>query len=188
MLKKIAIGFGVLVAVLLVVTATRPATFHIERSAAFAAPPNAAFAQVNDFHAWQAWSPWDKLDPNMKRSYEGPKQGVGAKYAWAGNDEVGQGRMTITRSDEPSLIELKLEFLKPFETTNKTTFRFEPSAGGTKVTWAMDGENNFMGKAFSLFMDMDSLVGSDFERGLEAMKGRAESAAKDAASVAEARE
>ena len=112
----------------MIVVATRPSTFRIERSATFAAPPESAFAQVNDFHAWSTWSPWDKLDPNMKRTYEGPAAGVGAKYAWAGNDDVGEGRMTIEKSEPARQIVIKLEFLKPFETTNTTTFSFTPSA------------------------------------------------------------
>lgn len=185
MIKKVAFALGVVVVLLLVVIATRPDTFHIERSATFAAPPASAFAQVNDFHAWKAWSPWEKLDPNLKRSYSGAAQGVGAKYAWVGNQDVGTGSMTIVTSEAPSLIELKLEFIKPFEATNKTTFHFEPADNGTKVTWAMDGENNFAGKAFSLFMDMDEMVGKDFEAGLRAMKTAAE-AAKGRGSVAEA--
>lgn len=183
-LPKVLIGIGVVIGVLLIVIATRPSTFHIERSTTISAPPEAAFAQVNDFHAWGAWSPWDKLDPGMKRTYEGPPSGVGAKYSWVGNDKVGEGRMTIEKSDKPSVIGVKLEFLKPFATTNQTTFTFTPTGGGTKVVWAMDGNNNFMGKAFSLFMDMDKLVGADFERGLAAMKTAAESAPKPAAEPA----
>src|SRR5262249_7146798 len=137
-------------------------------------------AQVNDFHAWPAWSPWEKLDPQMKKTFEGPASGVGAKYAWTGNDKVGEGRMTIEKSEKPSTVGIKLEFLKPFEATNATTFTFAPTAKGSKVTWAMDGENNFMAKAASLFMDMDKMIGGDFERGLTAMKTAAESAPKPA--------
>src|SRR5687767_15081963 len=117
MLKKILIGLGAALALLLIVIALQPATFHVERSITIAAPPEAAFAQVNDFHAWGAWSPWEKLDPGMKRSYEGAPAGVGAKYAWIGNDEVGEGRMTIEKSMPGSLVAIKLEFLKPFEAT-----------------------------------------------------------------------
>ncbi len=177
MLKKILIGLGAAFAGLLVVIAFQPATFHIERSIAVAAPPTAAFAQVNDFHAWGKWSPWEKLDPGMKRTYEGPSSGVGAKYAWVGSKEVGEGRMTIEQSD-PSRIAIKLEFLKPFAATNIATFSFAPANQGTKVTWAMDGKNDFMGKAFHLFMDMETMIGPDFEKGLADLKTAAESAPK----------
>ncbi len=178
MVRKILIGIGVVIGLFVVVVLTRPATFHIERSITMAAPAENAFAQVNDFHAWSAWSPWEKMDPDMKRSFDGAPSGVGAGYAWKGNDKVGQGRMTIEKSDKPSLVAIKLEFIKPFTATNTATFSFAPSAAGTKVTWAMDGEHNFVGKAASLFMDMDKMVGGDFERGLAAMKTAAESAPK----------
>jgi hypothetical protein len=137
-----------------------------------AAPPENAFAQVNDFHAWPAWSPW------MKKTFEGAPSGVGAVYAWVGNKQVGEGKMTIEKSTPPSLIGIKLEFIKPFAATNQATFTFTPSAGGTNVTWAMDGQNNFVGKAFSMFMDMDKMIGGDFEKGLASMKSLAESAPK----------
>ena len=180
MARKILIGVAALVVLLVLVILTRPATFHIERSIIMAAPPENAFAQVNDFHAWPAWSPWEKLDPAMKKTFDGPPSGVGAKYAWTGNDQVGEGRMTIEKSEKPSQIVIKLEFLKPFAATNQTTFTFTPNAGGSHVTWAMDGENSFMAKAASLFMDMDKLIGGDFDKGLAAMKTAAESAPKAA--------
>lgn len=183
MLRKILIGVAAVVVLFVLVVATRPAAFHIERSIAIAAPPEHAFALVNDFHAFGSWSPWEKLDPNLKRSFEGPASGVGAKYAWTGNDDVGEGRMTIEKS-EPSRIQIKLEFIKPFAATNTATYTFVPSGEGTNVTWAMDGENGFMGKAFSMFMDMDKMVGADFERGLASMKAVAESSAKAKAEVA----
>lgn len=180
MARKILVGVAALIVLLVIIILMRPATFHIERSITMAAPPDNAFAQVNDFHAWPAWSPWENLDLQMKKTFEGPPAGVGAKYAWAGNDKVGEGRMTLERSDRPSLIGIKLEFVKPFAATNETTFTFASAAGGAKVTWAMDGENSFMAKAASLFMDMDKMVGADFERGLAAMKTAAETAPKAA--------
>jgi hypothetical protein len=183
MARKILIGVAALIVLLVIVILTRPATFHIERSNTMSAPPESAFAQVNDFRAWPAWSPWEKLDPQMKKTFEGPPAGVGAKYAWTGNDKVGEGRMTMEKSEKPSTIGIKLEFLKPFEATNDTTFTFAPAAGGSKVTWAMDGENTFMGKAASLFMDMDKMLGADFEKGLAAMKTAAEAASKAAPSA-----
>lgn len=177
MLKKILMGFGVAFAVLLAVIALQPDQFHVERSIEMAAPPELAFAQVNDFHAWGAWSPWEKIDPAMKRSYDGPTSGVGAKYAWVGSKEVGEGRMTIEHS-EPSKIAIKLEFLKPFAATNTATFTFSKTATGSKTTWAMDGYKNFTAKAFHLFMNVDKMIGPDFERGLAGMKVAAEAAAK----------
>jgi hypothetical protein len=178
MLKKILIGVAALIGVLVIVVATRPSTFHVERSITVQAPANAAFAQVNDFHAWRAWSPWEKLDPDMQRTHSGAASGAGAQYAWKGNDEVGEGRMTIQNSQPPSLISIQLEFIKPFEATNTATFRFEPVGEGTKVTWAMDGTNDFFGKAAHLFMDIDEMVGADFERGLTSLKAIAESNAR----------
>jgi hypothetical protein len=180
MVRKILIGVAVVLVLLVLVVLTRPATFHVERSITMAAPPENAFALVNDFHAWPAWSPWEKLDPNMKKTFDGPPAGVGAKYAWSGNEQVGEGRMTLEKSERPSQVGIKLEFIKPFAATNQTTFTFAPAAGGSKVTWAMDGENSFMAKAASLFMNMDKLVGGDFEKGLAAMKTAAEAAPKPA--------
>ena len=188
MLRKILIGVAAAIVVLVIVVSTRPSTFHIERSTTMAAPPETAFAQVNDFHAWAAWSPWEKLDPQMKRTFEGPPAGIGSRYAWVGNREVGEGRMTIEKSDKPTQVSIKLEFLQPFAATNTATFSFAPAAGGTQVTWAMDGQNNFMAKAAHMVMDMDKMLGADFERGLAAMKTAAESAAKantEAATVAQ---
>ena len=176
--KTALIGIPGALAVLAAVIATRPSEFHCERSITIAAPPESAFARVNDFHAWTAWSPYEKLDPDMKRGYEGPSAGAGAIYTWAGNDKVGEGRMKIVRSDVPSQVALELHFVRPFECTNTATFTFIPEADGTKVTWAMEGKNNFIAKAFSLVFDMDKLVGDDFERGLAALKVQAESAAR----------
>src|SRR5688572_23872990 len=178
MLKKILIGVAAAFLLLVIVIATRPAEFRIERSTAISAPPEVVFAQVNDFRAWPAWSPWEKLDPGMKRTHSGAPSGVGAKYAWTGNDDVGEGRMTIEKSDPGKEVVIKLEFLEPFEASNTTTFTFTPNSSGTKVNWAMEGNNNFMGKMFSLFMDMDEMVGKDFEKGLAGMKTAAEATPK----------
>src|SRR5262249_50006170 len=150
MVRKILIGVAAVIVLFLIVVATQPSAAHVERSITIAASPESAFAQVNDFHAWAAWSPWEKLDPQMKKTFEGAKSGVGAIYAWAGNDKVGEGRMTIEKSDKPSSVGIKLEFLKPWTATNATTFTFAPAPEGTKVTWAMDGEKNFMAKAACL--------------------------------------
>jgi len=174
MLKKILIVIGLAVVVFLVVAALQPADFKITRSAVIAAPPAAVFEQVNDYHKWQAWSPWAKMDPAMKQTYEGPASGTGASYSWAGNSKVGEGRMTITDSQPAKLVAMRLEFLKPFAATNTADFTFVPEGNGTKVTWAMTGKNNFMAKACGLIMNMDKLVGADFEKGLSNLKEIAE--------------
>jgi hypothetical protein len=171
--KRIAIGVAVVIGLFLVVVATRPAKFRIERSTSIKAARATVHASVNDFHGWKAWSPWDKLDPAMKQTYTGSPAGAGAAYAWEGNKDVGKGRMTITDST-PEKITIRLEFLEPFPATNTTIFTFSGAGDETQVSWAMEGENDFMGKAFSLFMDMDKMVGADFEKGLAALKGIAE--------------
>jgi uncharacterized protein YndB with AHSA1/START domain len=175
MLKKILIGLALIIIVFLIVVALQPADFRITRAATIAAPPADVFPHVNDFHKWRAWSPWEKRDPDMERTYDGPSAGEGSKYTWAGNSEVGEGRMTITESRPGELIRIKLEFLKPMSATNTTAFTFKPEGDGTVVTWDMSGKNNFMGKAFSLFVNMDKMVGDDFETGLANLKSVAES-------------
>jgi len=174
MLMKTLLALAVLLVVFVLYVATRPSAFHIERSARIAAPPPAVFAQVNDFHRWEAWSPWAKMDPNMKTTYSGAPAGEGAAYAWVGNSQVGEGKMTIIESEPADHITVRLEFLKPMAATNTAMFTFKPDAGGTDVTWAMDGNNGFMGKAFSVFMNMDTMLGAYFEQGLGQMKVAAE--------------
>ncbi|MET0594607.1 MAG: SRPBCC family protein [Polyangiaceae bacterium] len=174
MARKILLGVAALIVVLVIVTLLQPSTYRVERSITTNASVENTFAQVNDFHLWNAWSPWEKMDPGMKKTFEGPATGTGSKYAWSGNDQVGEGRMTIEKSEKPSKIDIKLEFLKPFESTSKTTFAFAPAGTGSKVTWSMEGENNFVGKFFCIFMNMDKMIGGDFEKGLAAMKTAAE--------------
>lgn len=157
-----AVGLGLFVA-------SRPAKFRIVRERELAAKPSAVYAKVADFHAWADWSPWEKLDPSMKKTFEGPTSGEGATYAWEGNKKAGAGRMTVTSVKQDAEIVIRLEFLKPFAATNTTTFTFTPSGEGTRVSWAMEGENGFAGKAFSLLMNMDKTVGGDFEKGLAAL-------------------
>src|ERR1039457_1351749 len=177
MVGKILIALVVVVAAFAIAVATRPAEFHIERSITACAPPASVFAQVNDLHAWAAWSPWEKLDPKMEKTHGGPPAGPGATYAWKSESgKVGQGRMTIEKSEAPVLVVVNLEFIKPFAATNTVTFRLEDATAGTKVTWAMDGRNGFMGKVFALLMNMDKTVGGDFERGLVGLKSVAEAA------------
>jgi hypothetical protein len=179
MLKKILLALALLVAVFVIVVALRPADFRVTRSATIAAPAAVIFGQVNDLHKWEAWSPWAKIDPAMKQTYEGTPAGTGAIYSWVGNSEVGEGRMTITESRPEELVRIKLEFLKPFATVNTTEFHFKPEGKQTTVTWSMAGTNNFMAKAFCLFMNMDKMVGGDFEKGLAQMKSVAETASKN---------
>ncbi|XXX78258.1 SRPBCC family protein [Sorangium sp. So ce134] len=174
-LKRVGLGLLAVILLFVIVVMTRPSTFRVERSATLAAPVDAVYAQVADFHAWQGWSPWEKLDPSMKKTFGGPESGVGASYAWSGNDDVGEGNMTITDAKQPSNVTIRLEFIKPFAATNTTTFTLAPAPGGTRVTWAMEGENSFLGKAFGIFMDMDEMIGADFEKGLGAMKQIVES-------------
>lgn len=176
--KKIGIGLLVLLVGLLAFIATRPDTFRVERSAQISAPPEVAFGLINDFHYWNDWSPWDKLDPNLKRTFDGPTKGTGAVYSWVGNDDVGEGRMTIEDSKPSESVVIKLEFIKPFPATSQTVFTLVPSEGGTRVTWSMEGKNNFIAKAFTLLMDMDSMVGKDFEKGLASLNTAAQTAAK----------
>ena len=178
MIKKILIGLAVILVILVLVIALQPATYQVERSANIAAPAAAVFAQVNDFHKWNAWSPWAKIDPAMKQTFAGAPAGTGAVYTWAGNKAVGAGRMEITESQPSNLIKIKLEFLEPFAATSTTEFTFTPQGNQTAVKWKMSGENNFMAKAFSFFMNMDKMIGGDFEKGLAQMKAAAEAAPK----------
>ncbi len=175
MFKKALLVIVALVAVLAVVIALQPSTYRVARSTTIAAPPEAVFAQVNDFHAWNAWSPWARLDPHVKNTFEGPAAGTGAIFKWEGNAKVGQGAMTLTDSHAPDRIRIKLEFLKPFASTCDTGFDFAAADKGTRVTWTMSGTCGFLDKAFCLFMGgMDRMVGPDFERGLAQMKAIAE--------------
>jgi Polyketide cyclase / dehydrase and lipid transport len=186
MLRKVLIVVAAAIVVLLVVIATRPSTYRVERSTRIAAPPDVVFGLVNDFHAWDRWSPWAKLDPAMKVTYGGPASGVGSTYAWAGDNKVGEGGMRITESRAPAKVGIRLEFLKPMASVAQTEFAFRPEAGGTTVSWAMSGTNDFMGKAFSLFIDMDAMIGKDFDKGLGAMRTEAEAEAKRRAETARA--
>jgi hypothetical protein len=186
MLEKILIGVLVLVALLVLVVSTRPSHFHVERSARVAAPPAVIFPLINDFHRWPSWSPWEKLDPGMKREYSGSPEGEGAAYDWSGNDDVGVGSMRITDSQPPARVAIALEFKKPWQATNTTLFSVAPEASGSTVTWGMDGESNFVFKAVGLFMNMDEMVGKDFEAGLQNLQGVAEALAVKASSGAPA--
>jgi uncharacterized protein YndB with AHSA1/START domain len=178
MLKTILVALAVIIVVLVVIVALQPSDFRVARSATISAPPPAVFAQVNDFHKWEAWNPWGKIDPAMKQTYEGAPAGPGAIYTWSGNNEVGEGRMTITDSRPSDLIRVKLEFFKPFAATNTAEFAFKPEGNQTLVTWSMFGEKNFMAKAVHLVMNMDKMIGGQFEKGLADMKSAVEAPAK----------
>lgn len=147
------------------------------------APPKTVFATVADFNTFEKWSPWAALDPAMKKEIKG--EGKGATYDWTGNDKVGQGRMTITNLVEPSKIDIKLEFKSPFESVAETGWNFAADGQGTKATWWMTGHNNFMSKAFGLFMNMEEMIGKDYEKGLAALKPIVEAKAVEEAKAAE---
>lgn len=162
------------IATLLGLAASKPGTFRIQRAATIDAPPEAIFPFLADFRRWEAWSPWEKLDPAMKKEFGGPESGVGASYAWSGNRKAGAGRMEITEAHSPDHLTIDLDFEKPWKAHNVTKFVLEPRGAGTAVTWSMSGPNLFMGKVMSVFMDMDNMIGQDFEKGLAALKAAAE--------------
>ncbi len=170
MLKKILAVLAVIIVAFVAFVATRPSEFRVTRTDVISAAPSAVFSQVNDLHKWKEWSPWAKLDPEAKETFEGPSEGVGARMHWTGNNQVGTGSMTITESEPSSLIMMKLDFLKPFKATNRAEFLFRPEGNQTIVTWSMFGESNFIGKAMSLFIDCEKMVGSQFEKGLVQLK------------------
>jgi polyketide cyclase/dehydrase/lipid transport protein len=179
MIKKILLWLAAIIAILVVgfvvVVAMQPDDFRIARSATMAAPAEKVFAQVNDFHKWDAWSPWIKLDPGAKSTFEGPTAGEGAIFRWSGNDAIGEGSMTIIESRPSEQIRLRLEFTRPMQDVADTTFTFEPAGDQTKVTWIMSGKNeDFVSKAVCLVMNMEKMVGSKFEEGLASMKATVE--------------
>lgn len=186
MAKKILIGLVVIVGALAALVAMQPSHFKIERSATIDARADVVYAQVVDFSKWPAWSPWEKLDPQSKKTFEGTTGQAGASYHWVGNDQVGEGKMTLAEVKPSESIHIKLEFIKPMASVNDTRFTFAEQEGKTKVTWSMEGENGFMGKAFSLAMNMDKMVGGSFEEGLAAMKTVSEAEAKSLAEKAAA--
>jgi uncharacterized protein YndB with AHSA1/START domain len=165
-----AVAGGVLVSVLIVLIAVQPDDMRIMRSVQMAAPPERVFEQVNDYHKWNDWSPWAKLDPDAKYTFEGPDSGAGAKFSWSGNDKVGAGTQTILESKPHELIRIRLDFEKPMKDTNQVEFAFKPEGEGTLVTWTMLGKHNFMSKAMCLVMNFDKMIGSDFEKGLASIK------------------
>jgi hypothetical protein len=183
MAKKILIGIVAVVAIFLGVVAMQPAQLDVARSATFEAPPAVVYAHVSDLKKFGAWSPWEKLDPNMKKTFEGEAGTPGHSMAWAGNDDVGKGKMTITAAEAHKAVKMDLEFIEPFPSKAQTALTLEPAGQGTKLTWAMSSENDFMGKAFGLLMDMEGMIGGDYEKGLAALKPIVE---KDATEIAAA--
>jgi uncharacterized protein YndB with AHSA1/START domain len=178
MLKIILIAVPAIVILLAIVVALQPSDYRVTRSRVISAPPAAIFAQVNDFHKWSAWNPWGKIDPAMKQAYEGAPAGTGAIYTWIGNKEVGEGRMAIIESRPSDLIRIKMEFFKPFAGISTAEFTFKPESKQTAVTWSMSGDKNFMAKAIHLIMNMDKMIGGQFEKGLADMKSIVEAAPK----------
>jgi uncharacterized protein YndB with AHSA1/START domain len=174
MFKIIAIVIVVLLAAVLGLAAMKPDTFRVQRAATIKAPPEKVFALINDFRQWGQWSPWEKLDPDLKRTFSGAASGKGAVYEWTGNNKVGAGRMEITEPVPPNKLVIKLDFIKPFEGHNIAEFTLEPQADSTQLTWAMHGPTPFVSKLMQVFVSMDALIGKDFEAGLANLKVAAE--------------
>jgi uncharacterized protein YndB with AHSA1/START domain len=174
MLKKLGLGLLVLVLAYLAVAALQPDHFRVERTILIKAPPERIFGLIDDFHAWERWSPWAHLDPGMKTVYGGTPAGDGAVYEWSGDKKVGRGRMEISAATPSTMVRIKLDFLEPFESHNVTTFTLEPESGGTTVRWAMEGPSPFVSRLIGVFLSMDDTVGKDFSTGLNQLKDVAE--------------
>jgi len=174
MLRKIALVVVLAIAVLLVFAATRPDTFRVERTARIDAPAEKIFPLIDDFHRWGAWSPYEKLDPGMKRSFGGAASGKGATYAWQGNGQAGAGRMEIVESAPSSKVAIQLDFIEPFEGHNMAEFTLQPQGGATQVTWAMHGPSPYVARLMGIFFNMDRMIGKDFEAGLANLKAATE--------------
>jgi uncharacterized protein YndB with AHSA1/START domain len=173
MLETITIIAGVLaiaVAIILILAATKPNTFSVRRATTVKAPPDKIFGLINDFNQWGTWSPYENKDPAMKRTYTGAERGKGAVYAWDGNKNVGSGRMEILDASEPSKIVIRLDFFTPFEAHNTAEFTMLPQGDATNVTWLMHGPAPFMSKMMQVFINMDNMIGKDFETGLANLK------------------
>lgn len=173
MLRKlfyVFVLFLVFLASFAVYAAMQPSDYHVERSTVIAGAPAEVFAQVNDFHKWENWSPWVKIDPNCKETFEGPASGQGAIFRWSGNSDVGKGSMTILESRPNEHVRIELAFLEPMEGTAVTNFTLKPEGDKTRVTWSMDGKNNFIGKAMCVIMNMDKCIGDQYDKGLANMK------------------
>jgi uncharacterized protein YndB with AHSA1/START domain len=177
MLRKIALAAALLLGGLALLVGLQPSSFAIERSALVEAPPERIYAQIADLRAMDAWSPWARMDPQMKIVYSGPASGVGARSSWRG-PQMGEGRLTVTAVRPPHEVELELEMLSPMPARNRVRFTLVPAAGATRVTWRMEGHAGFLAKAMHLVMDMEEMVGGPFERGLAALEARVEGAGR----------
>jgi uncharacterized protein YndB with AHSA1/START domain len=168
----IAVVLAIALAVVLILAATKPDTFRVQRAAVVKAPPEKIFPLISSFRQWATWSPWENKDPAMKRTYSGSESGRGAVYAWHGNKNVGSGRMEILDATSPSKIVIKLDFFKPFEGHNTAEFTLLPQGGATttNITWVMHGPASFMSKVMQVFMNLDRMIGKDFEAGLSNLK------------------
>lgn len=174
MLLYILLGLAALVVLFIIIVVMQPSEFEVKRSTSIEAAPSKVFPLVNNLRMWPLWSPWEKLDPAMEKTFEGSGEGPGSSYSWNGNNKVGEGRNTILESKQDQLVHMRLDFVRPFKASNDVKFTFKPEGSGTHVNWAMTGQKNFVFKAFGMFMDMDKMVGTDFEKGLAAMKVEAE--------------
>lgn len=186
MLRKVLLGIAALIIILVGIIYTRPSTFRVERATRIEAPPDVVYALVSDFRAWDRWSPWAHLDPSMKVTYGGQPSAIGSTMSWTGNDKVGEGSMRITETKPPQALAMRLEFIKPMASVNRSDFTFKPDGTGTKVDWVMTGPLDFMGKGMDLFVGMDRMIGPDFEKGLASMRREAEADAKKRAEAATA--
>jgi hypothetical protein len=180
MIKKILLVLFIAIAAFLGYVALQPPHYEMTRSSVMAAPPAAAFAQVNDFHKWEAWSPWAKLDPNAKTTFEGPESGQGAVIRWAGDkSKVGTGSMTIVESKPNELVRIKFEFVEPPQSPADTAFTFKPQGEGTLVTWTMSGERNFFERAVCTVLNMEKMVGDKYAEALANIKKIVEAKPKE---------
>jgi Polyketide cyclase / dehydrase and lipid transport len=170
----IAVVVAIAIAAVLILAATKPDTFRVQRAAAINAPADRIYPLIADFHQWLNWSPWEGRDPALKRSYSGAERGKGAVYAWEGNRNVGSGRMEILEANSPSLVKIQLDFLKPFEAHNIAEFTMLPQGNATNLTWVMHGPAPFMSRVMHVFINMDKMIGKDFETGLANLKAAAE--------------
>ncbi|MET0857086.1 MAG: SRPBCC family protein [Telluria sp.] len=174
MIKKIALGVLAIIVLILGLAAMQPDSFSVRRSIAVKAPPEKIAPLLTDFHQWASWSPWEKLDPNMKRTFSGAASGKGAVYEWEGNSDVGKGRMEILDASTPANTVVNLAFLEPVESHSTTEFTLTPQGDTTTVTWNMHGPMPFVSKLMTVFMNMDDMIGKDFDKGLGQLKTAAE--------------
>lgn len=169
-LLSIVVLLVVAIVILLVYASTKPEEFRYQRSISIKASPERIFPLISDFRSWAEWSPWEKVDPSMKKTYSGSANGVGTIYEWEGNKDIGKGRMEITEANSPSKIIIKLDFFAPFEAHNTAEFTLEKKGDTTQVTWVMFGKNVFLSKVMGIFLNMDEMIGKQFETGLDNLK------------------